>query len=115
MDEWYNAIQTQVALAKYPQETTKILHRYIFCFFLTDEEFVLKTINDSNIDLSKFPASKVRQLAKKMESSKVIAKHIKQVARDPPAAPIHLMHHQYIELPPSKFQKTEEKIQVKAR
>ena len=42
-----------------------------------------KTINDSHIDLDKFPACKVRQLAKKMESSKVTAKHIKQVASDP--------------------------------
>ena len=41
--EWYNAVQTQVALAKYPQETAKILHRDIFCcFFLRDEEFVSK-------------------------------------------------------------------------
>ena len=30
VDEWYNAVQTQVALAKYPQETGKILHRDIF-------------------------------------------------------------------------------------
>ena len=64
VDEWYNAVQTQVALAKYPQETAKILHRDIFWFFLRDEEFVSKTINDSNIDLNKFPPSKVRQLAK---------------------------------------------------
>ena len=34
VDEWYNGVQTQVALAKYPQETTKILHRDIFWFFL---------------------------------------------------------------------------------
>ena len=55
----------------YPQETERILHRDIFCFFfLRDKEFVSKTINDSNIDLNKFPASKVGQLAKKMESSK---------------------------------------------
>ena len=33
VDEWYNAVQTQVALAKYPQETAKILHRDIFWFF----------------------------------------------------------------------------------
>ena len=51
------SLQTQVALAKYPQETAKILHRDIFWFFLRDEEFVSKTINDSNIDLHKFPAS----------------------------------------------------------
>ena len=71
VDEWYNAVQAEVSLAKYPPETASILHRDTFCFFLKDEEFVSKTINDSNIDLETFPGSKVRQLAKKMESSKV--------------------------------------------
>ena len=33
MDEWYNAIQAQVNLAKYPPETAKILHRDIFLVF----------------------------------------------------------------------------------
>ena len=28
--EWYNAVHTQVSLAKYPPETASILHRYIF-------------------------------------------------------------------------------------
>ena len=97
-------MQTQVALATYPQETAKSLHTDIFCFFfLRDEEFVSKIINDSNIDLSKFPGSKVRQVVKKMESSKAIAKHIKQVTSDPQAALINLMCHQCTELPPSKF------------
>ena len=105
VDERYNAVQTQVALAKYPQETAKILHRDIFWFFVTDEEFVSKTIDNSNIDLNKFPASKVRQLVKKMESSEATAKHIKQVASDPHAAQINLMQHQHTELPPSKFKK----------
>ena len=95
MDEWYNAVQIQVALTKYPQDTAKILHRDKFWFFLNDQEFVSKTINDSNIDLNKFPAIKVRPLAKKMESSKATAKEIKQVASDPQAAQIHLMHHQH--------------------
>ena len=72
-DEWYNAVQTQVALEKYLPERAKILHRDIFWFFLKDEEFVSKTINDSNIGLDKFPMSKVRQLAKKMEGSKATA------------------------------------------
>ena len=31
--EWYNAIQDQVSLANYPQETTNILHHDIFWFF----------------------------------------------------------------------------------
>ena len=34
VDEWYNTVQTQVALATYPPETAKIVHRDIFWFFL---------------------------------------------------------------------------------
>ena len=49
MDKWYNAVQVQINLAKYPQETAKILQRDIFWFFLKDEEFVSRTINDSNL------------------------------------------------------------------
>ena len=105
IDEWYNVVQIQVALFKHPQETAKILHRDIFWFFIRDEEFVSKTINDSNIDLNKFPASKVRQPAKKMESSKATAKHNKQVASDPQTTQINLMCHQYTELPPSNFKR----------
>ena len=33
VDKWYNAVQAQVNLAKYPSETAKILHRDIFWFF----------------------------------------------------------------------------------
>ena len=32
VDEWYNAIQVQNNLAKYPQETARILQRDIFGF-----------------------------------------------------------------------------------
>ena len=66
-------------------------HKDIFWFFLKDEEFFSKTINNSNIDLDTYPASKVRQFAKKMESSKANTRHIKQVARDPQVAQISLM------------------------
>ena len=76
MDEWYNAVQAQVNLAKYLPETAKILHRDIFWFFMKDKDFVTKRINEGNINIQKFPASKVQQLAKKMESSKATAKHI---------------------------------------
>ena len=38
MDEWYNAMQAQVNLSKYPPETAKILHGDIFWFFLKDED-----------------------------------------------------------------------------
>ena len=57
VDEWYNAVQAQVSLAKYPPERAKILHHDILWFFLCGEEFVSKTINDGNVDLEKFLAS----------------------------------------------------------
>ena len=76
--------------------------RIFSVLFLTDEEFVSKTINDSNIDLEKFPASKVRQFVKKMESSKTTTRHVKQVASDPQEAQVNLMRHQRTNLPPSK-------------
>ena len=56
-DEWCNAVQAQINLAKYPQELARILQGDIFWFFLKDEQFVSRTINDSNIDLDTFPAS----------------------------------------------------------
>ena len=59
VDEWYNAVQVQINLARYPPETAKILHRDIFCFFLKDEDFVSKTINEGSVDLDRFPASRV--------------------------------------------------------
>ena len=96
-----------------PQETAKILHCDFFWFFLHDEEFVSKTINDSNVDLEKFPASKVRQLAKKMESSKASAHHIKQVAGDPQAAQINLIRHQHTEIPLEKNKKTKSYVKPK--
>ena len=54
VDEWYNAVQAQVNLAKYSLETAKILYHDIFWFFLCDEEFLSKTINDGNVDLENF-------------------------------------------------------------
>ena len=32
VDEWYNAVQAQINVAKYPAETAEILHRDIFWF-----------------------------------------------------------------------------------
>ena len=64
-----------------------------------------RTINASNIDLDKLLASKVRQLAKKLESSKSTAKYIKQVSSEPQATQVNLLRHQRTELPPSKSQR----------
>ena len=105
VDEWYNVVQAQVNLAKYPPETAKILQRDIFWFFLRDEDFVSKTISDGSVDLEKFPASKVRQLAKKLESSKATACHIKQVVGDLQAAQINLLRDQHTELLAGKYKK----------
>ena len=93
--------------------TAKILQRDILCFLLNDEDFVLKTINESNIDLEKFPTSKVRQLAKKLESSKSTARHIKKVAGESSAAQINLLRHQGTEIPPSKAQRKQNKFRTK--
>ena len=98
-------VQAEVNLAKYPPDTAKIMQRDIFWFFLRVEDFVSKTISDGSVDLEKFPASKVRQLAKKLESSKATAHHIKQVAGDLQAAQINLLRHQCTELPAGKYKK----------
>ena len=98
-------MQAQVNLAKYPPETVKMFQRDIFWFFLRDEDFVSKTISDGSVDLENFPASKVRQLAKRLESSKATACHIKQVAGDLQAAQINFLRHQHTELPAGKYKK----------
>ena len=72
-----------------------------------------RTISDGSIDLDKFPASKVHQLAKRMESSKATAHHIKQIAGDPQAVPINLLRHQHTELPAGQYKK--KKIPVKQK
>ena len=83
IDEWYNAVQAQVNLAKYPPENAKIFHRNIFWFSLQDKELVLRTISEESVDLDIFPTSRVHQLAKWRKSSKATVHHIKQVAGDP--------------------------------
>ena len=93
VDEWYNAVQTQVALSKYPPKTAQILQRDIFWFFLKVESFVSKTLNESHVELEKFPASKVRQMAKKLESSQSTARHIKKISSEPHATQVNILRH----------------------
>ena len=45
-------------------ETAQILQRDIFWFFLRNESLVSKTLNEGHVELSKFSASTVHQLAK---------------------------------------------------
>ena len=113
VDEWYNVVQAEFNLSKYPPETDKILHRDIFSFFMHDEEFVSKIINEGNFDLDKFPAIKVRQLAKGIERSKATPCHIKQVTGDPETTQNNLLRHQHTELLAEKYKK--KKFSVKSR
>ena len=109
VDEWYNAVQTWVALSKYPAETAQILHRHIIWFFLKDESFVSKTLNKGHVELNKFPANKVRQMVKKVESSQSTARYIKKMSSEPQVTQIHLLRHQRTELPTTKFQRKQNK------
>ena len=102
-------------LNKYPPETVSILHRYMFWFFLKHDEFVSKTINGSNIDLDKFPASKVRQLAKKIEFSKSNARYTKAVVNDPQGDHVNLMRHQRTDLPFHKASPSEKQHSHKSK
>ena len=47
----------------------------------------------------------MRQLAKKIESSKATVHHIKQVAGDLQAVQISLLRHQHTDIPPGKHKK----------
>ena len=115
VDEWFNAVQTQINLCQYPPETANILQRDIFWFFLKDEEFVSKTLNEGCADLQQYPASKVRQLAKKLESSKATARHIKQATSNAQAAQINLLRHQHTELSQKKKKGHKRKLHFKSK
>ena len=45
---------------------------------MSGNKFIAKTINEGNTDLAQYPAAKVQQMAKKLESSKATANTIKQ-------------------------------------
>ena len=109
VDEWYNKVQTQIGLCNYPPETAQILQRDIFWFFLSNESFISKTLDEGHVSLKNFPASRVRQMAKKLEGSQATAKHIKQVTNEPHATQINLLRHQRTELPPTKSQRKQNK------
>ena len=72
-----------------------------------------RTISDGSVDLDKFATSRVCHLAKRMESSKATACHIKQVAGDPQAALINLLRHQCTELPAGKYKKKKSSVKPK--
>ena len=108
VDEWYNAVQMQVSLAKYPQETAKILHRDIFWFSWMMRNLFLKPSLIVILTSTSFLQVKWNNLPRKWKVPK-LAKHIKQVVSDPQTAQIHLMCHQCTELPPSMSQRKQKK------
>ena len=61
------------------------------------------------MELNKFPASKVRQMTKKLESLQSTARNIKKMSSELQATHIHLLRHQRTELPPSKSQRKQNK------
>ena len=69
--EWYNTVQVQVNLSKIPSRNSENYCIEIFfgSSYMT-EDFVSRTIMEGSVYLDKFPASRVRQLVKKFESSK---------------------------------------------
>ena len=70
---------------------------------MTDNEFIAKTINEANTDLAQYPAAKMWQMAKKLESSKATAKHIKQHTSSMQcAAQINVLWHSHTRLPQKK-------------
>ena len=77
--------------------------------------FVSKTLNEGCADLEQYPASKVRQLAKKLESSKATARHIKQATSHPQAAQINLLRHQWTKLAHKKKTRHKHKQHFKSK
>ena len=80
---------------------------------MSNVSFISKTLDEGHVTLNKFPASKVRQMTKKLESSQATAKHIKQVTNEPHATQINLLRHQRTELPSSKAQRRQNKFRHK--
>ena len=115
IDEWYIVVQVHVPLCEYPPENAAILTRDIFWFFMTDNEFIAKKINEGNTDLVQYPAAKVQQMAKKLESSKATAKHIKQhTSTMQGTAQINVLRHSHANLPPKKKKGNKNQTQVKS-
>ena len=84
-----------------------------FWFFLSNESFISKTLDEGHVSLNNFPASRVRQMVKKLESPQATAKYMKQVTNEPHATQINLLRHQRTELPPSKAQRRQNKFRHK--
>ena len=113
VDEWYNVVQAQVNFTKYPPEKAKILHRDIFLVFPAWWGICVQSHQWWECRFRQVPSKQVQQPAKRMESSKATAFHIKQVAGNPQAVQINLLRHQCTELPAGNYKK--KKSSVKPR
>ena len=70
VDEWYNAVQAQVNLAKYPPETAKILHRDIFWVFMRDKDFIMKPSSRAMLISRNFQPVKCTNWPKRWKAQK---------------------------------------------
>ena len=105
VDERYNEVQTQVALAKYPPKLPRYFIGTSFGSSLKMKSLSPRQLMIATQTWTSFPQARSGSLQKKMESSKVTAGHIKQVARYPQTVHINLMRHQCTDLPASKYKK----------
>ena len=70
---------------------------------MTDNQLIAKIINEGNTDLEQYPAAKVWQMAKNLESSKATARHIKQhTSSVQGSTQVNVLWHNCTSLPPKK-------------
>ena len=70
IDKWYNAVLAHIPLCEYPDETAAILTRNIFWLFMVDNEFIAKTINEGNTNLSNIQLPKCDRWPKSLNPAK---------------------------------------------
>ena len=85
VDEWYNAVLKQLALL--PSRN----HRHLFG--LQDQDFLAMCLSKATTDWS---ATKIRQMTKILESSKVTTKHMRSMPASQPQAQVNQLKHQRI-------------------
>ena len=81
---------------------------------MSDNEFIAKTVNDRKTNLAQYPAAKVQQIAKKLESRNAAAQHIKQLMLDMQGgAQINILRHNHTSLPAKKKKGGKKPNQIK--
>ena len=78
-----------------PKTNTSILSRDIFLFCLQDQESLAKCLAEASID---WTAVRIRPMAKKLESSRVTTKCMRNVPNRQPQAQVNQHRHQRVDL-----------------